>query len=80
MTEHVVENVGLLQIVTLLGRANETSGDETAIGEMFEEHLLRHEPGHGDDLPAGGFHQPFGKLVEVRDAWPRHAQHLQARP
>ncbi len=59
MAEHVVEDVGLLQIIELVAPADEIARDEAAVGEMLEEHLVGHQPGHGDHLPARRRHQPL---------------------
>ena len=77
MAEHVVEDVGLLQIVELVGPADEIAGDEAAVGEMIEEHLVGHQPRHRHHLPAGGLHQPLGQFLEIGDAGLRQPQHVE---
>ena len=78
MAEHIVEHVRLLEVVDLVGRADEIARDEAAMGEMIEERLVGDQPGHRDHLPAGELHQPFGQRVEARDAGPVHAQEIEA--
>ncbi|MNT26389.1 hypothetical protein D3C72_1619600 [compost metagenome] len=78
MAEHVVEAVRLLQVVQLLGLAHPPAGREAAVGQVLEEHLVRHQAGHGDHLPAGGTHQGLVELAEVRHAVLFHAQRGQA--
>ena len=57
MAENVVENVRLLKIVELFFRPDEGARREAAIGEMVEEHLIRHQFRHGHDTPAGQLFQ-----------------------
>jgi hypothetical protein len=77
MAEHVVEDVRFLQIIELVGPADEIARDEAAIGHMIEEHLVGHQPGHRDDLPAGQLHQPFGQLLEIGNAGLRQLEHVE---
>ena len=53
VAEDIVEDVWLLQVVQLIGLANEPSGREPAIGQMFEEHLVRRQARHRHNAPAG---------------------------
>ena len=53
MAEHVVEDVGLFEVVELVGAADELSRREAPVSEVLEEDLVGHQPRHGDDLPAG---------------------------
>ena len=39
MPEHVVEHVGLFDVVELLGRADKVPGRKTPVGEMLEENV-----------------------------------------
>ncbi len=48
-----MEDVGLLQVVELVGPADEASGGEAPVGEVVEEHLVRHQARHCDHPPAG---------------------------
>lgn len=45
---------------------------------MLEEHLIRHEPRHGDDLPAGRRGQPGVDFVERGHAVGWHADAVDA--
>ncbi len=67
MAEHVVEHVGLFEVVELVRLADEVARRETPVGQVVEEHLVRHQPGHGDDLPASALHQGVGQAAEIGD-------------
>ena len=73
-----MEDVQLLQVVDLLRPADEPPGDEAAMRQVVEEHLVRHEAGHGDDAPSGELRQPLGKLDEIRDAGLGEMQDVEA--
>ena len=45
VAEHVVEDVGLFQVVEFVRLADEVAGREAAVGEVVEEHLVGHQPG-----------------------------------
>ena len=77
MAEHVVKDVGLLKVIELIGAADEIAGDESPIGHMIEEHVVGHQPRHGDDLPAGQLHQPLGQFLEIGNARLGKLQHVQ---
>ena len=77
MSEHVVEDIRLLQIIQLVGLADEAAGHETPVGEMLEEHRIRHKAGHRHHLPAGQLVQAFGQFVEIGNSAARQAQTLQ---
>ncbi len=77
MAEHVVEHVRFLQIVELVGPADEIARDEAAIGHVVEEHIVRHQAGHRHDLPAGQAHQPFGQFLEIGDAGLGQLEHVE---
>jgi hypothetical protein len=68
VAEDIVEDVGLLEIVELVGPADETTGDEHAVGEVTEETVLGNESGHGAHPPAGQRAQLLGQLLEIGDA------------
>ena len=57
MSEHVVKNIGFLQIIELLRRADKIACRKAAVSEMIEEHFIGDQSGHGDDLPTGRCHQ-----------------------
>ena len=78
MAEHVVEDVGLLDIVEAVGGADEIAGREAALREMLEEDVVGDEAGDRDDRPAGAREQPLVELVEIGDAGLRQVQHVEA--
>ncbi len=65
MTEYVVKHVRLLQIVELVRLANEVAGGKTALRQVLEKNLVRHQPGHRHHLPSGAPHQHLGKPAEI---------------
>src|SRR4051812_21829836 len=67
VAEHIVEHVGLFDVVELAGLADELARGEAAVGEMLEEHLVRNQARHGDDLPAGALAEDVGQAPEVGD-------------
>jgi hypothetical protein len=78
MAEHVVEDVGFLKIIKLIGASYELSGREPAVGQMVEEHRVRDQARHRHHGPAG---QPLQLLVdprEVGDTRPVQVQRVQA--
>jgi hypothetical protein len=68
MAEDVVEDVGLLQVVELVGPADELAGREAPVRQVVEEDLVGHQAGHGHHLPAGGLHQHLAEGLEIGDA------------
>ncbi len=78
MAEHVVEHIGLLQIVDLVGPADEAPGDKAAVCKVLEEHFVRRKARHGDDAPAGQGGQLVGKFGEVGDAGPGEMEDVEA--
>ena len=77
MAEHVVEDVGFLQIVELVRPADEIARDEAAIRHVIEKNIVRHQPRHRHHLPPGQLHKPFGQFLKIRDARFRQLQHVQ---
>ena len=75
MAKDVVENVGFLKVVELVGPADEAPGDKPPVGEVFEKQRIVDQPRHRQHLPAGGRHQPFRQPAEMRDAAAVHPQH-----
>jgi hypothetical protein len=73
MAEDVVEDVGLLQVVELVGPADELAGREAPVRQVVEEDLVGHQAGHGHHLPAGGLHQHLAEGLEIGDAVGRWA-------
>ena len=78
MAEDIVENVGFLQIVELVGTANEVACHEPAIGEMVEKDVVGDKAGDRDHPPSGCCQQLFGEFNEIRDARPGQFQHVDA--
>ena len=68
MAENVVEDVRFLQIVELGFRADEGPCGESAIRQMVEENLVRHQFGDRHDTPAGDLFQPVGEPPHMGDA------------
>ena len=68
MAEDIVEDVGLLQVVELLGPADELAGGKAPVGQMVEEDVVRHQPRHGHHAPAGQPLQLRIDPLEVGDA------------
>jgi len=77
MAEHVVEDVGLLQIIELVGFADELAGDEAAIGEMLEEDIVGDEARHRDHRPAGGPAQFLVEFVEIGNSGAGEMEHVE---
>jgi hypothetical protein len=77
MAEDVMEDIRLLQIVELIGRADEGAGRKTPIRQMLEEHRVGHEARNGDHAPAGESQQPVRHALEVRDAGPAQVERLE---
>lgn len=77
MAEHVVKDVRLLQIVELVGPADELAGREPAVGQVLEEHIVRYEARHGHHRPAGQSLQLLVDAAEFRDPGPMHIQSIQ---
>ena len=71
MAENIVEDIRLLEIIHLRFRADERAGRKALIGEMVEEHLVRHKPVHRHDAPAGQFFETGAELFHVRNAMVR---------
>ena len=67
MAEDVVEDVRLLDVVELVGLADELAGREAPVREMLEEDRVRHEAGHADHAPAGEHLQLLVQAIDVGD-------------
>ena len=78
MAKHVVKNVRLLQVIEVLRGADEIPGRETAVGQMVEKHIFRHQARHGNNLPAGEPEQGFRKPAKIGNALPAQIQRLEA--
>ena len=78
MTEDIVKDIGLLQIVELMPLANEVPGRKPPVRQMRKKHLIGHQSRHGHDLPAG---TPLKHLIEtakIRNALRIQGQVLEA--
>jgi len=73
VAEQVVEQVGLAEVVELLGLADPPGHREAAVGQVLEERQLGQQPLDADQLPAGGLSQQRVEVVELRDLVRRHA-------
>jgi hypothetical protein len=78
VAEHIVEHVGLLDVVELRGLADELPGGKTAVRQMLEEHFVGHQARHRHHLPAGALAQHVGEAPEVRDRFGTDRQPLHA--
>ncbi len=77
MAEHVMEDVGLLQVIELIRLADELARGEPAMGEVVEEDTVRDEAWNRHDRPAG---QPLQLLIDarkVRDARPVQIERIE---
>ncbi len=78
MAEDVVEDVRLLEIVELLGPADEATGGEAPVGQVIKEHLIGHETRHRHNGPAGEGVELAVHLAEVGNAFAVQVQRPQA--
>ena len=67
VAEDIVEDVRLLQVVELVGLADELAGRKAPVGQMVEEHLVGHQTRHRDDAPAGALLQIVAQAAEIGD-------------
>ena len=74
VTEHVMEDVRLLQIIEFGLGTNERPGGKASVGEMLEEGVVGNKPRDGDDAPAGQSRKPFAQIRKIRDAGARKLQ------
>lgn len=68
MAENIVEYIRFLQIIELVRPPDEIAGHETAIGEVIEKHIVGHQTGHSNHLPAGRIHQNPVQFLKIRNA------------
>src|SRR3546814_13243655 len=83
MAENVVKDVGFLQIVELLRRADEIARRKAAMGEMVEKDIVGNQPRHRDHPPPGRVNQSRDEVAIAGDARLFESQHVasaQARP
>ena len=65
MAEHVVKDVGLFDVVELVGAADELARGKTPVGQMIEEDRIRHQRRHRHDAPARRFLERIREPLEV---------------
>jgi hypothetical protein len=73
VAEQVMEQVGLAEVIQLLGLADPPGHREAAVGQMLEEGELGQQAFDADQFPTGGLAQHRVEVVELRDAVGRHA-------
>jgi hypothetical protein len=73
MAEQIVEEVGLAEVIELLGLADPPGHREAAIGQVVEEREFGQQAFHAHELPTGGLAQHRVEVVELGDAVGRHA-------
>src|SRR3546814_3066115 len=70
-----MEHVRFLQIVKLVGTADEIARYESPIGEMVEKHFVGNQAWHRHHSPSSGTHQPFRQSFKVRNTRLRSEEH-----
>ena len=78
MAEHIMEDVRLGQVVQLFAIADETTGHEAAIGQVFVEFLFRDQARNRHDRPAGELFQLLVDAAKVGNAALIEVQHFQS--
>ena len=68
MPEDIVEDIGFLDVIELLARADEVAGRKTTVGEVVEEHLIGDQHRHRHHGPAGERPELFIERTEFGDA------------
>jgi len=71
VAEEIVEDIGLDDVVELLGLPEPHRDREAPVGEVREERIVGNEARHRDDPPARRPGEAAVHLLEVRDAAPR---------
>src|SRR6266446_2347343 len=74
MAADVVEHVRFLDVVELVAAADEAGRREAAASGMSEENVVRDEPGHRHDLPAGGAVENIAEPSKIRNPVRRHPE------
>src|SRR3546814_4422509 len=77
MAKDIMEHVRFLQIVKLVGTADEIARYESPIGEMVEKHFVGNQAWHRHHSPSSGTHQPFRQFFKVRNTRLGKAKHVQ---
>ena len=78
MAKDIMEHIGFLQVIELVGPPDEIACDKRAIGKMIEKHVVGNQAGHGNKAPSGRCRQPFGQFGKVGNAGLRQLQHIDA--
>ena len=68
MAEQIVEEVGLLDVIDLVGATDPPCHRETAVGQVVEEIQFRQQAFDADQGPAGGGFEHRVDVGELRDA------------
>jgi hypothetical protein len=76
VTEQVVEQVGLGDVVDLLGLADPPGHRKAPVRQMIEEGQLRQQAFDADQFPARRLAEHAIELIELRDRIRRHAEAL----
>ena len=77
MPEDIVEDIGLLDVIELLTRADEVAGGKPTVGEVVEEHLIGDQHRHRHHGPAGERTELFIESTELGDAAASEVEPLQ---
>ena len=67
MSEDVVEDIRFLDVIELVGSADELPGGEAPVGEMLEEDFVGDKSRHSDDSPAGALLQVVAQAAKIGD-------------
>ena len=73
-----MKDIGFLQVVQLVGLANEMARWETPVCKVLEKNFVGHQPRHRHHLPAGALHQHVRQAAEIGDLIGGHRQSLHA--
>src|SRR5262245_44891 len=78
VAEHIVKDVGFLEVIELVGTPDELSRREASVRQMLEEHLVGNQPWNRNDAPAGRSHQHVAEALEVWDVLGGYRQRVHA--
>ena len=76
MTEQVMEQVRLLDVLDLVGTPDPPGHREAPVGQVVEEIQFRQQPLDTHQRPAGGLAQDFVEFTETGDAVAAHAHRV----
>src|SRR5215831_569230 len=65
VAKHVMEDVGLFDVVELVGLAYELARRKAAIGKVVEENVVGHQRRNCHDAPAGQLLETIGEALEI---------------